>query len=67
MPRKSNISQPGTGEEHNTPAKEKADGVNIEVSPVPILFNLKPIESTNHFFEFQSFSPCDFNGAPLYI
>ncbi|KAI4101954.1 MAG: hypothetical protein LQ339_004844 [Xanthoria mediterranea] len=35
MPRKSNISQPGTGEEHNTPAKEKADGVNIEDLSLP--------------------------------
>ncbi|KAI4238701.1 MAG: hypothetical protein LQ349_000918 [Xanthoria aureola] len=35
MPRKSNISQAGTGEEHNTPAKEKADGVNIEDLSLP--------------------------------
>ncbi|KAL8854591.1 MAG: hypothetical protein Q9221_000626 [Calogaya cf. arnoldii] len=34
MPRKSNVSQAGTGEE-NTPAKEKADGVNIEDLSLP--------------------------------
>ncbi|KAI4283071.1 MAG: hypothetical protein L6R38_002424 [Xanthoria sp. 2 TBL-2021] len=34
MPRRSNVSQAGTGEE-NTPAKEKVDGVNIEDLSLP--------------------------------
>ena len=33
MPRKSNVSQPGNGEE-NSLVKEKADGINIEVSKI---------------------------------
>lgn len=48
MPRKSNLTRVGTGEEHDTPAKEKADGVNIEVS-LCLSFSFEPLEYTVFF------------------
>ncbi|KAI4248121.1 MAG: hypothetical protein L6R40_001210 [Gallowayella cf. fulva] len=38
-PRKSNVSQVSATGDEGTPAKEKADGVNIEVSDLHVIFN----------------------------